>query len=224
MNKYESNKVNSFNTSIEVMLKGEPIWKGSVNVTKQFGLIQAKMPLIQVYDLKQNNSEKPSSGVKKDIKKNVIPMAVKFSKSAVAYAAGKKDLALEFSVKFTKTDLSRLKDVSLLTTLLKFYKIILPLKEELEHLNTTDIDDFGAMLENLKTAIPQPQVEIDESKTATQNIGTLVMELNEMFKELDKFIAPFEYTHPDFYRDYMNSRVMKDLKGKKTTKKVAKVA
>lgn len=103
MNKKESNKVNSFNTSDAMMLKSEPNWKGSVNITKQFGSIQEKISLVE----------------------------------------------------------------------------------------TT--------LTNLKKVMPRPQLEIDESKTATSNLETLMVELNEMFKEIDKFIAPCEYTQPDFY-------------------------
>jgi hypothetical protein len=52
----------------------------------------------------------------------------------------------------------------------------------------------------------------------------LINELNLMFKELDKFIAPFEYTHADFYKDYMNSRVLKNLRGKASAKKNSKAA
>jgi hypothetical protein len=218
MNKKESNKVNSFNVTVEVMLKNESIWTGSANVTKQFGLIQGKLPLISVYDRAQNNGEKPSSAVKNNLKEKAIPLAVKLSKSAVAYAAGKSDIALEISVKLTKTGLEKLKDLTLVNTLVKFYNIILPIQAELEHLNSTDVADFGDLVEKLNKAIPQPQVEIDESKTATGNLETLIMEINLMFIELDKFIDPYEYTHPDFYNDYTNSRVVKDLRGKKKDK------
>lgn len=53
---------------------------------------------------------------------------------------------------------------------------------------------------------------MDQSKTATQNLATLVTEINEMYTTLDKHIGPFEYTEPDFYNNYRNSRVTKDLK------------
>lgn len=219
MNKRESNKVNSFNASIEVMLKGEPIWRGSANITKQFGLIRGKMSLIHVYDQKKIEGPAPSTVIKKDIKVNVIPMAVKLSKSAVAYAAGIKDLSLEYSVRFLKSDLTSLKELSLLSKLQKFYAIIAPIKDKLENLNPNDIADFALMLDHLKEALPQPQVELDESKTATYNLETLILEINAMFKELDKFIDPYEYTNPDFYHDYKNSRGVKDLKGKSSKKK-----
>lgn len=182
MNKKESNKVNTFNASVGVLVKNEPIWKGSVNDANQFGLIQTKLELVSVYDQEQNISAKPSSAVKKDIKTKAIPMGVKLSKSAVAYAAGKKDIALEMSVKLTKSGLEGLMENTLLTTLLKLYNIILPFKDQLEHLNPTDVADFGLMLENLKKALPQPQVEMDESKTATYNLGSLITEINDMFK------------------------------------------
>lgn len=219
MNKKESNKVNSFNAALGVVFKNEPIWKGFVNVSKQVGLIEVKMPLIDVYDQRKINGKKPSSVVKKEIKVKAIPMAMKISKSAISYAAGEKDLALEFSVKLTKSDLEKLKDLSLFTKLEKFYNIVLPLKDKLEHLNATDIADFAATLERLKAALPKPQVEIGESKTATSTLETIISEINDMFIELDKFIDPFEYTHPDFYNDYKNARGVKDLKGKAKSKK-----
>ena len=174
MNKKESNKVNSFNASVEVMLKNEPIWTGSANATRQFGLIQAKKPLVSVYDQKQITGEKPSSEVKKNIKMNVIPMAVKLSKSAIAYFAGEKNVALEFSAKLVKSKLEKLKENTLLTALFKFYNIILPFKDHFEHLNPTDVADFAVMLEDLKKALPQPQVETDESKTANWIIRNIL--------------------------------------------------
>ncbi|NJO88210.1 MAG: hypothetical protein HC831_03990 [Chloroflexia bacterium] len=90
MHKKESNKVNSFNASVGIMVKNEHVWTGLVNVKKLFGLIQTKLPLVSVYDQEQNNNTKPFTTVKKLFKTTLLPMDVQLSLSFVAYAAGKK--------------------------------------------------------------------------------------------------------------------------------------
>lgn len=219
MNKRLSNKVNSFRATEEVMNSNQTIWSKSVKAVALFALIVAKLKLLVGYD-KQKNKKQPSSVLKKDQKTKIIELAVKISKSAIDYAVGINDLELEFKVKVNKSDLERLKENSLLTTLTNLYELVLPFADKLIHLAATDITDFKAQIDAFAAKMPKPQAEMDHSKTATSTLDSIVWEINSMFTTLDKHIDPFEYTNPDFYHDYKNSRVNKDLK-KKSKKKTA---
>jgi len=127
-------------------------------------------------------------------------------------------------VSLQKTNLSKLKQVVLYNTLVKFYNTVKPLKASLTHLDAGDMDKLGSLLDEYKTSIPKIEADNDTSKTATQNIDETMHELNSLYRKLDKHIRPFEYTHADFYSDYMNSRKVKNLKGKSTKTKKAKKA
>ncbi len=211
MNKRESNKVNSFRATEEVMNQNQTIWSKSGKIAALFALIVEKLKLIGIYDTKKTRKQ-PSSALKKGQKKTLISQAVKISKSAIDYAAGINDVILEFKVKVTKSQLDSQKDNSLISLTQMLYETILPFADKLTHLAETDVTDFKASIDAYKATMPKPQAEMDQSKTATENLSTLVTEINEMYTTLDKHIGPFEYTEPDFYNNYRNSRVTKDLK------------
>jgi hypothetical protein len=219
MNDRVSNKANSFSATIEVMLRNEPIWKTSANATKQFSAIQLKMPLITTYDQNQNKGPSISISVKKGLKDDLIKMALKISDSAVDYASGIDDLALELSVTLTDSQLRKLRQNELYDSVDKFYKVVNPLKSSFTHLEETDMDTFHSLLLEYQKAVPKTEADNDSSKTATQNIGEIIRELNRMFIKLDKHIKPYSHSNPDFYSDYKNSRSVKDLRGRgKSTK------
>lgn len=211
MNKRESNKVNSFKTSEEVMNLHQSIWSKSAKIVALFALIVEKLKLINSYDKKKSKTQ-PSSGLKKGLRKSLIALTVKISKSAVAYADRINDPVLEFKVKLTKSYLEMQKDHTLISVTKMLYEIVLPFAAELEHLAPTDITDFKAQIDAFSAATPKPQAEMSQSKTATGNLAALISEINDLYTTLDKHVDPYEYTQPDFYKDYKNSRVTKDLK------------
>lgn len=142
---------------------------------------------------------------------------MQISDSAVSYAVSKNDVALEMSVKLTKTGLANLSQVTLYDTLSNFYKVVQPLGGSLKHIEAGDIEKLGALLADYKAAIPKTSANTSETKTATLNIGDTIKQINELYVALDKHMAPYKYVSPNFYNDYMNSRGVKDLrkKGKK---------
>lgn len=225
MNKKESNKLNSFQTTEEVMLQNRSVWEKSEKISVLFSSIQDRVYLVRVVDQKKNRTQ-PSSVLKKEQKAELIALAVKISKSGIDYAAGKNDSVLEFKVKVGKHLLEKLKENTLLTTLQKLYEAILPLRSELIYLAETDIDTFKKLLDTFASLLAKPQAEMSQSKTATETLSSLFMEINDMYITLDKYLGPFEYTHPEFYSNYKNSRVVKDLrkvsKAKAAAKKAAK--
>ncbi len=223
MNKRETNKMNSFGISEEVLLRNKPIWETDEVIKNLFGEIQLKLPLVLEYGVKQKKNGTVATVVKQTGKTSLIAHALKISVSAVSFSASQKDLVLEKEVKLIKSDLERLTQIGLYNTLSLFYKKVLPLKNSLKHLEANDIDKLKKLLDDFKTSIPQTGADKDQSQTATYNIGDLIYEINNMFIELDKHIAPYQYSQPDFFRDYQNSRKVIDLKGKSTAKSKAKV-
>ena len=225
MNKKESNKLNSFNTSEEVMNQNRSVWEKSEKISLLFSTIQNRMTLVKIVDQKKNRTQ-PSSVLKKEQRAELVALAVKISKSGIDYAAGKNDSVLEFRVKVSKSNLDKLKENTLLTTLQKLHEAILPIRSELVYLAETDIDNFKKMLDVFASNMSKPQAEMSQSKTATETLSSLFTEINDMYNTLDKYLGPFEYTHPEFYSNYKNSRVVKDLrrvsKAKVAAKKAAK--
>lgn len=211
MNKKQSNKLNSFRTTEEVLTQNKTVWSKSLKAVAIFALISGKLKLVSDTD-KRKNLKQPSSILKAGQKVKVIAQAVKISTSGVDYAAGKNDEVLEFQVKVTKSQLMKMKTNTLLTTLLKLYENLFPYRAELIHLDKKDFETFKIMLDEFVAAMPKPQAELGQSKTANQTLESLMEELNELFITLDKHIGPFQYTAPTFYSDYKNSRIIKDLK------------
>ena len=206
MNKHETNKMNSFIDTEEVMVRNEAIWKEDEDVANTFGSIRLKLPTVNQFHQAQNKNGNTATVVKSSIKTDLIAQAVKVSDSAVSYAASKKDVVLEMKVKVTKSDLSNLSQLSLLDTLTVFYNTVKPLNSSFKHLKTDDMEKLKTLLQSFKSSMPKTGANSDESKTATQNIGESIKELNALYKKLDKHIAPYKYNFADFFSDYRNPR------------------
>jgi hypothetical protein len=219
MNKYESNKMNSFFNAEEMMVRNESVWKADQNVENIFKLIQLKLPDVNKFHQAQKKNGNTASVVKSGLKNELIGMAVKISASAVSYAVSQKDAVLEMGVKVTKSNLQASSQIRLYDTLMNFSKKVTLLNGSLTHLDPGDIDKLGELIQAFKASIPKPGADSDELKTATLNIGETIKQLNEMFSTLDKHLAPYAYLSPDFFNDYTNSRKMVNLKGKGKKKK-----
>jgi hypothetical protein len=219
MTDYESNKINSFNATSEVMTRNEAIWNTSLNAKNKFGEITAKLPLFTKYHQSQKNGPSISITLKKGAKESLIKMGLKISDSAVDYAAGKKDKALELKVTLTESRLKRYRQLPLYDALSAFYDIVEPIKADLSHLEATDIATFKTMLDDYKQAIPEAEADNDSSRTATQNMGELIREVNGLYNDLDKHIRPFRYKFPDFVSDYFFSRNYKNFRGRGKSEK-----
>jgi hypothetical protein len=214
MKKRETNKMNSFLNTEEVMNRNESIWKMDEVVKNTYDEIVLKLPLVGKYHEAQKKKGNSGTVIKKVSKKEIIDHSVKISESAVSYAVAQKDIVLEQSVKLTKSDLKGLTQVSLYDLLSNFYKVVLPLKTSLKHLEEGEIEKLDQLLKTYKASIPLTGADKDESQTATLNIGESIKVLNKLFDDLDKHIKPYRYKYPDFYSDYFNSRKVIDLKGK----------
>lgn len=224
MNTHESNKMKSFIDTEEVMIRHETIWKADEDVANAFSAIQLKLPFVSQYHQAQKKNGDTATVVKSNVKTELIAQAVKVSVSVVSYATSKKDLVLEMKVKVTKSDLANLSQLSLLDTLTVFYNEVKPIGPSLKHLQADDLDKLAQLLKAFKESLPKTGANADQSKTATQNIGETIKELNALYKTLDKHVAPYLYIVPDFYNDYKNSRGVKDLRGKSSKAKKAKKA
>lgn len=218
MNRYETNKRNSFDNSSEVMDRNQIIWNADDVVKTDYEKIKTLLSLLGKNHEKQ--MEKGNSGtiLKKGLKKELIALTVKLSESGVSYAVTQNNPVLEASLKLTKSQLEACGQVKLYDVVSVFYKRILPLKEFLKHLDSGDMEKEGQLLADYKASIPVTGADKDETQTATLNIGETIKTLNQMFLNLNKHIAPYKYKYPDFYNDYMNSRKVTDLKGKSKTK------
>lgn len=170
--------------------------------------------MINLYHQAQKKNGNSATTVKSAYKSDLIATAVKISDSAVSYAVSKKDAVLEMGVKVTKSGLANLSQLVLLDTLTLFYNKVQPLNGSLKHLEAGDVEKLNQLLKSFKASLPKPSADSNETKTATQNIGDTIKEINGLYQTLDKHIAPFKYNQPGFYNDYTNSRMVKDLKGK----------
>lgn len=218
MNKYETNKRNSFDNSVEVMDRNQTIWNTDDVVKTEHEKIKTLLSLLGKNHEKQKGKGNSGTILKKGLKKELVALTVKLSESGVSYAVAKSNPVLEASLKLTKSQLNSCGQVKLYDVVSVFYKQILPLKEFLKHLDPGDMEKEGQLLADYKASIPVTGANKDESQTATLNIGETIKTLNQMFSNLDKHIAPYQYNYPDFFNDYTNSRKVTNLKGKSKRK------
>lgn len=210
--------MNSFLSTEEILVRNEAIWKSDDMVKNVFESIRTMFPLVNKYHEIQNKKENSGTIIKTAIKTDLLAISFKISDSGLAYATSINDPILEAELKLSRSKLSKYPQVILYDTMSAYYKKVLPLKHLLKHLDSDDLDKMYKLIKDFKASIPLAAANINESKTATMNIKKCIKSINELFRTMDKHIAPYKYNFPDFYNDYMNSRKVIDLKGKRRKK------
>jgi len=150
------------------------------------------------------------------LREDLIRQILRFSTVLMAHAAEVEDLKLKTLSDYSETDLKRKSDKVLFDIGDLLLNQALPVKTEL---TTYAVDD--AMIDNMKNllavfeiAIPQKRGADNVLKVSTGNIADIFKALNKLLREeIDILMGPLEFTHPDFFKTYMNARIVIDYSG-----------
>ena len=146
-------------------------------------------------------------------KKNLCQNTADIAAIIFAYASNTKNNTLQQAVKYSVSDLLRIKTDLLVPTCKNIYNAA--------NNNLTALATYGitaTMLKSLQTsmddysaAIPKPQTAKSIKSTHTDNIKTLIKETDELLKtQLDKLIVTFKTASPNFVSAYKKARTIID--------------
>jgi len=209
----DENRLNAAEAVVLVLANNIAIWTMIAAIMALFDLLKAKIQLVR--DLRQIQ-EKDNTGVTKrkgNVRKQMEEKGINMIRKLVMYAVATENTELDANINYTASDLSVASENRVADIIRLVYETANAHKSELAAYGVT-----GEMLELLLTlhqqflvAMPETREKVTLSSTATKNINTLITEISELQRtKLDRLIAGFADTNPDFYQQYKNARKIVD--------------
>ncbi len=186
-------------------------------------LVLAHQRLQEGLDLIDQNrqvQEADTSGLTKsktEKRNELIRRISQFSAALMAHATSTKMVELKTKATYTVSDLKTSPDPVLYDIGILLLTLAIKYKAELAKYFVGDAEFTGLenMLADFKLAIPQRRVATSISKVSTGNIGETFNEIDKLLKdEIDILIAPFQFIHADFYKEYKSARKIVNYSGR----------
>ena len=216
MNKYQINKRNSFVTTDEVMMRNESIWKDSEPISQVLTSIRENLLKIGDFHQQQDGDRATDTLIKKNLKSQMVQHVEKVLSYIRAHAVETNNISLGQSVAIKDYELMKMPQNNLIDKVKQFYSIASGVQPSVKNLDIAEVEKMNTLLSAYSESLAKPAADTSESKTATKNLQATFETLNTLYGKLDILMGPYRYTQPSFYSDYMNSRIVKDLTGKRT--------
>jgi len=150
------------------------------------------------------------------LRENLIRQILHFSTILMAHAIMIEDSKLKILADYSENVLKRKSDRVLYDIGELLMNQVILVKTNLADYAVEDdlIDNMKNLLEIYKIAIPQKRGADNISKVSTGNIADVFKSQNKLLREeIDVLMGPLEFTHSDFFKTYMNARIVIDYKG-----------
>ncbi len=201
-------------------------------VTKTPGLAQAHQMLDQLIGETERYSQgQRNTGTeltrKKDELRLVLETAIRrICASLAAYATVSTDpvvRVLKDKYQFSDTQIKMQRDMQLFSLAYAVYGDAILYADKLEPFAAAkDVGDLKDLADNFNQLLPQKRTQQSKSILSTKNLEDAVNQIDLLLIDtIDILVKPSEFTSPDFFKAYKNSRTIVDVASRKSTKNVA---
>ena len=209
----DENKLNAAEAVVLVLANNIAIWTMIAAIMVLFDLLKAKIQLVR--DLRQIQ-EKDNTGVtkrKKKVREKMEETGINVIRKLVMFAVATENTELDANINYTASDLSVASENRVADIIRLVYETANAHKSELAAYGVTDemLELLLTLHQQFLVAMPETREKLTLSSTATKNINTLITEISDLQRtKLDRLIAGFADTNPDFYQQYKNARKIVD--------------
>jgi len=209
----DENKLNAAEAVVLVLANNIAIWTMIAAIMVLFDLLKAKIQLVR--DLRQIQ-EKDNTGVTKrkgNVRKQMEEKGMNVIRKLVMFAVATENTELDANINYTASDLSLASENRVADIIRLVYETANAHKSELAAYGVTDemLELLLTLHQQFLVAMPETREKLTLSSTATKNINTLIAEISDLQRtKLDRLIAGFADTNPDFYQQYKNARKIVD--------------
>ena len=209
----DENRLNAAEAVVLVLANNIAIWTMIAAIMALFDLLKAKIQLVR--DLRQIQ-EKDNTGVTKrkgNVRKQMEEKGINMIRKLVMFAVATENTELDANINYTASDLSVASENRVADIIRLVYETANAHKSELAAYGVTDemLELLLTLHQQFLVAMPETREKLTLSSTATKNINTLITEISELQRtKLDRLIAGFADTNPDFYQQYKNARKIVD--------------
>jgi len=197
--------------------------------TKTPGLPQAHEKLDQLIGETERHSQgQLNKGKeltrKKDASRLTLETCIrKVCAALAAYATVSTDPAvseLKDKYQFSDTHIKSQRDMQLFSMAYAIYGDAILYADKLEPFATSkDVNDLKDLADNFNQLLPQKRTQQSKSTLSTKNLGEVVNQIDLLLNDtIDVLLKPMEFSSPDFFNAYRNSRDIVNTSAHKSKK------
>lgn len=200
-----------------VLNKHVDIWSNSIPFKNSYNLFSDTYDKIEEKELEQTSS-KGVTKEKKQIMDNMLDVGLIICGGGLAYTSVIKNKELGESFNFTKTSLKAGKDKEIYDRCKLISKNADTIKDKLVDYNISlvQVNLFNDLVIKFYEIINVPRETRKSSKTSKKEMIILIDECDRILNEvIDKLMLTYKESHPDFYLEYFNARIIGGWRKKK---------
>lgn len=217
MNKRNENRFSMFYTVQAACAKHAAVWTPLVPFKTAHDEVVINIGAIEAATQTQEKSIAGLALDKRYKQDAMVKVAVEVAAATYAYAVDKGDMVLQEEVNYSASDLRRERDAVIAQVCQNIHTAANGVIGELAAYGVVPAD-----LVNLQTAIDAYVSVVSSTRTgvtvrkgATAEIDALVRNTMKILTQrMDKLMPEFEASHPEFYQEYFDARMIIDLGGK----------
>ena len=227
MNKVNEDKMSMFYALMQVLDKHNATWTGLVPFKNAHTELAANIASIENATQKQETNLKGFAEDKRTKKEKMVKLTLSIAQGVYAYAVDEGDAVLQAKSDYSRSDLMQTRDAVIAQTCQNIH--------DLANAAIADLGAYGIVAADLtaqQTAIDKytatvgsPRAALAERKGATAEINALVKDsMKILTKRMDKMMPEFEESHPNFYQEYFDARIIVNSATEKKKDDEAKAA
>jgi len=213
MRKTQENKFTMYVTVDTFLNENQSIVSGIPELNESYNKFKMMNAAIKGKDDEKKNVMKGKAVSKLRARNNVISASRKISAGLFAYAFNIKDDELAALSNVKKSDLDVMRDTELVEALEGLREIARTRLDVLEPYGVTQakFDAFSDKIAVFDGTVGRTGTGMVRKKGATKSLKIFFKEGDELLDVIDKYINGLNDEHPEFVRNYNDSRLMKNL-------------
>lgn len=218
MNQVQENRLSMAYAAAQVLDQNTLIWNGVPAMVDAHTEFKANLTALEEAVAKQVADIKGHAKDKAAAEEMMITKTLAMAGSVMAFATVNNDNGLAESMDISRSELNRYRDSVVAQRCQTVHDAadaniaalaaygVLP----------ADVTALQALIDTYIALIPQPRNMITARKGATAEIGALVRDTMKLLnRRVDRLMMQFNYSHPEFVKQYFDARIIIDQHGQK---------
>jgi hypothetical protein len=194
------------------------LWSINAKFSANQQVLSTNTQTIEKWKSKQSVNTTGVAEDKQALKKRLIKLATRVAAGLQSHAADSNDATLAAQANYKVGKLSRMRENLLPTASQLLFELATARLSDLgeDGIAAPLLDELKAASDQLAAELPDAQLAMGETKTATATMPQLYTQCNTLLKkQMDTKMKQFEESQPEFFSAYFNARILLDRgKGK----------
>ena len=217
MNARQINKSRMYGATVLVLDNNSHFFEGLPELVAAHQQLKEKMAAIDSQRQVQVVDNKGLTKNKTLLREELTTLLLRTVSALTAVAAATGDVVLKSRVAYHASDLHKRSDRIICDIAVHVSGMAAPVVTDLQKffVGPEELARLDTLTAALKSAIPLNRVASSTTKVSTGNIQAVSHEIDLLLRtKMDLLLKPFEFTVPDFYHAYRNSRSIVNYGGR----------